>query len=85
MIRTNEHGQPIGDPVPGWRARNPPGTVILQGRYVRLEPVADDHARDLFDSLGHEDDDRLWTYRHDAQLVIIRAKWSTSAGRSSCR
>ena len=67
MIRTNEHGQPIRDPVPGWRPRNPPGKVTLQGRYVRLEPVADDHARDLFDSLGHEDDDRLWTYRHDAR------------------
>ena len=84
MTRTNEHGQPIGEPVPGWQSRNPPGRVTLEGRYVRLEPVADGHVTHLFDALGHEDDDRLWTYRHDdrpsdvATLTRMIAAWASS-------
>lgn len=65
MTRTNEHGQPIGEPVPGWEPRTPPGTVTHEGRYVRLEPVAANHAEDLHAALGGEDDEPLWTYRHD--------------------
>ena len=48
MTRTNQHGQPIGEPVPDWRPRIPPGKVTLEGRYVRLEPVADGHATGAF-------------------------------------
>ena len=67
MTRTNEHGQQIGDPVPDWSPRRPPDTVTLQGRYVRLEPVAAAHAADLHRALGGVDDDPLWTYRHDGR------------------
>lgn len=38
---------------------------MLEGRYVRLEPLAADHAADLFASLGGEDNADLWTYRLD--------------------
>ena len=65
MIRTNEHGQPVGEPVPGWERRTLPGQVTMEGRYVRLEPVSAEHAADLFAALGREDDDSLWTYRSD--------------------
>ena len=85
MTRTNEHGQPVGEPVPGWEPRPPPGRVTLHGRYVRLEPVAGTHAADLFDALGHEEDDRLWTYRHDDRpadvhhLARMIASWADRA------
>lgn len=67
MTRVNEHGQPIGDPVPGWTGRAAPGRVVLEGRYVRLEPVDVDHAADLYAALGAAEDAPLWTYRHDEQ------------------
>jgi len=58
----NQHGQPIGDPVPGWTPRQPTGPVTLVGRTVRLEPLTMDHADDLFTALVEESDPRLWTY-----------------------
>ncbi|MFN8194647.1 MAG: GNAT family protein [Nocardioidaceae bacterium] len=63
MTRLNEHGQPVGEPVPGWEARPAPTRVVLTGHHVRLEPVASAHAPDLFDALCGADDAPLWTYR----------------------
>ena len=65
MTRTNEHGQPIGEPVRGWEPRPMPDRVVLDGRYVRLEPVASDHVPSLYATLCGADDESLWTYRHD--------------------
>jgi RimJ/RimL family protein N-acetyltransferase len=65
MTRTNEHGQRIGDPVEGWAPRDPPAPVVLEGRYVRLEPLAAQHADPLFASLGGPANADLWTYRLD--------------------
>lgn len=65
MTRTNEHGQPIGVPVPGWTGCPAPDRVPLEGRYVRLEPVAAGHVPALFPALCPGLDEPLWTYRHD--------------------
>lgn len=65
MTRRNEHGQPIGVPVPGWTGRPVPDRVPLDGRYVRLEPVAAAHVPVLFSALCAESDESLWTYRCD--------------------
>ena len=65
MIRTNEHGQPVGAPVPGWTVRALPSRGPLEGGHVLLEPVSPAHVTSLFAALGAEDDDALWTYRHD--------------------
>ena len=65
MSRINEHGQPIGDPVEGWVPPEAPGPVVLEGRHVRLEPLAAEHAGALFESLGGEENADLWTYRTD--------------------
>lgn len=67
MTRTNEHGQPVGDPVPDWSPRPLPQRVVLDGAHVRLEPVADAHADDLHAALGGAGDDPLWTYRSEAR------------------
>jgi hypothetical protein len=42
-VPVNDHGQPVGDPLPGWRRRPPPAPVRLHGRHVRLEPLTLDH------------------------------------------
>ncbi|HYH33852.1 MAG TPA: GNAT family protein [Nocardioides sp.] len=67
MTRINEHGQPIGDPVERWTPRQTPSPVVLEGRHVRLEPLAADHAEPLFESLGGEENADLWTYRIDLE------------------
>jgi hypothetical protein len=60
---TNEFGQQVGDPVPGWTTRPTPRPVRLEGRYVVLEPLATGHAADLHAALCRADDEPLWTYR----------------------
>jgi RimJ/RimL family protein N-acetyltransferase len=63
VTSTNEHGQPVGRPVPGWEPRPFPAPVTLAGRHVRLEPLAPEHAAPLFEELCGPDDAPLWTYR----------------------
>lgn len=61
--RRNEHGQPIGEPVPGWAGARAPQRLLLEGRSVRVEPVTGGHADALFEALCGPADDPLWTYR----------------------
>jgi RimJ/RimL family protein N-acetyltransferase len=61
-VRTNEHGQPVGDIVPGWTARTAPAEVVLEGRWVRLEPLETGHAADLYWATCGDGREALWTY-----------------------
>jgi RimJ/RimL family protein N-acetyltransferase len=57
---TNDTGQPIGAPLPGWTARPRPPRTPLSGRFCRVEPVdVDRHAADLF---AANTDPSSWTY-----------------------
>jgi RimJ/RimL family protein N-acetyltransferase len=59
----NAMGQPIGYPVPGWRARSRPPRKPLEGRLCRLEPLDPDrHAADLHAGNRQASDPREWTY-----------------------
>ncbi|HEU4811501.1 MAG TPA: GNAT family protein [Nocardioides sp.] len=49
--------------VPGWSRRKSPAPEVLEGRYVRLEPIAAAHAEPLFEALCGPEDAPLWTYR----------------------
>ena len=60
---TNEYGQPIGAPVPGWSPRPLPSGVTLEGAYCRLEALdVDRHASDLYSAYRAAPDGRDWTY-----------------------
>ncbi|AOJ85088.1 acetyltransferase [Burkholderia sp. MSMB617WGS] len=60
---TNEFGQPIGAPVPGWQPRPAPPRTPMQGRFCRIEPVdASRHADDLYAAYALAADGRDWTY-----------------------
>ncbi|MGN6232646.1 MAG: GNAT family N-acetyltransferase [Trinickia sp.] len=60
---TNEYGQPIGAPQPGWSPRPLPSAVTLEGSYCRLEPLDPErHADDLYAAYRAAPDARDWTY-----------------------
>jgi RimJ/RimL family protein N-acetyltransferase len=63
VVTTNEHGQPVGDEVPGWAGCPWPEPVRLEGRHVVVEPLTLDHAPSLHAALCGPDDHALWTYR----------------------
>lgn len=58
----NELGQPIGFPMCDWRACPMPTRIAMPGRFCRLEPLALQHAEDLFAAFADDPDGRLWTY-----------------------
>ncbi len=61
--RTNDLGQPVGDPVPGFHGSVVPIGTTLEGRFCRLEkldPIR--HTESLFDALSGEGTESLWTY-----------------------
>ena len=60
--RTNEHGQPIGDPVAGWSPRRRPEAGPFDGRYCRVVPLRPDHAEELFATCSAPGTEPLWTY-----------------------
>jgi len=69
----NGHGQPVGDPVPGWRSRPRPIPVTVSGRYATLEPIDGAHTDALHAALCGPDDASLWTYRSDEMPVDRKA------------
>lgn len=61
-MRTNDHGQPIGEALDGWLPPPPPTKPVLPGRFCRLEPLTEAHADDLFEALHDDPSGRQWTY-----------------------
>ncbi len=61
-MRTNEHAQPVGEPVPGWTPRPALEPVVLEGTWVRLEPLTTAHADALHDATCGPGREPAWTY-----------------------
>jgi RimJ/RimL family protein N-acetyltransferase len=62
MTHSSEFGDPIGAPMPGWAAPPKPTRSVMQGRFVRLEPLVVAHAEALHDANAQGADGRNWTY-----------------------
>ncbi|WP_137700460.1 GNAT family N-acetyltransferase [Marimonas lutisalis] len=62
MTRTNEFGQPIGDPLDGAFPRPRPPRTAMEGRYCSLVPLLPDHAAALHAAYASAPDARGWTY-----------------------
>jgi RimJ/RimL family protein N-acetyltransferase len=61
--RTNDLGQPIGEPLPGHTPGRRPPREGLEGRLCRVEPLrAEAHADALFDAYAADVEGRNWTY-----------------------
>jgi RimJ/RimL family protein N-acetyltransferase len=59
----NHLGQPIGFPVEGWTAREPPPRTPMTGRFCRVEPLdAGRHAAALYAANSEDREGRMWTY-----------------------
>jgi RimJ/RimL family protein N-acetyltransferase len=61
-MRINEHGQPIGDEVPGWAPRPRIEPVTLTGRTCRVEPLGEGNLDALYDALCVRSPPETWTY-----------------------
>jgi RimJ/RimL family protein N-acetyltransferase len=61
-MRTNEHGQPIGDEVPGWAPRPRIEPVTITGRTCRVEPLGEGNLDALYDALCVRSPPGTWTY-----------------------
>jgi len=61
--RKNEHGQPIGRPLPDWKGCPRPTREVMEGRTCRLDPLrASKHAAALHAAYGENEDGSNWTY-----------------------
>jgi RimJ/RimL family protein N-acetyltransferase len=61
--RLNDYMQPIGTPLPDWKAARLPGREPLLGRYCRIEPVdVERHVEDLYEAYASAEDGHDWTY-----------------------
>ncbi len=83
--RLNDLGQPIGEALPGWSGREPPGRAPMEGRFCRLEaldPAA--HAGDLFEAYSADREGRVWTYMAHGPFASRRDfdAWIEPASRS---
>lgn len=59
----NNPGQPVGEPLPDWKAPMHPAGVTLEGRLARLEPLlAERHAASLHAANALDTGGRNWTY-----------------------
>jgi len=61
-MRTNQHGQPIGDEVPGCAPRPRIEPVALTGRTCRVEPIGEGNLDALYDALCVRSPPETWTY-----------------------
>jgi len=59
----NELGQPIGFPLPGWKAPPRPPRTVMAGRYCRVEPLEPArHAEPLYRANALDPSNRNFTY-----------------------
>ncbi|NWK84349.1 GNAT family N-acetyltransferase [Staphylococcus sp. GSSP0090] len=66
-MRYNEFKQPIGDAKIEFKQAFLPNAQILEGQYCRLEKLAQNHIKDLYDYFSTEADAPNWTYLPDEQ------------------
>ena len=60
---TNNLGQPVGPPLPDWKARPRPPRASMEGRLCRLESLESSrHAQALHAAYSEDRDGHNWTY-----------------------
>ena len=89
MVRTNEHGQPIGELLPErWKPPPVPSPMTAEGAFVRVEPLDPEvHARDLFEANELDGSGAGWTYLADGPFENFDsfAAWLSETSRGEDR
>ena len=71
---TNELGQPVGFPVPGWKEPPRPPRTAMAGRYCRVEPLDPSrHAEDLHRANSLDPSQRNFTYLMSGPFASLAA------------
>ena len=71
---TNELGQPVGFPVPGWKEPPRPPRTAMVGRYCRVEPLDPSrHAEDLHRTNALDPSQRNFTYLMAGPFASLEA------------
>jgi RimJ/RimL family protein N-acetyltransferase len=81
----NHLGQPVGLPVPNWKAAQPPTRESLNGRYCRVERLSvEKHAEALFEANALDREGRMWTYLSYGPFQRLDAyrEWAEKFARS---
>jgi RimJ/RimL family protein N-acetyltransferase len=82
LTQTNELGQPVGFPLPGWTPRARPPREPMTGRYCRVEPLDPRrHAADLYEANSRDPSGRAWTYLFAGPFdsFDVYVNWMTSS------
>jgi RimJ/RimL family protein N-acetyltransferase len=58
-------------------AKSAPAPVVLEGRYVRLEPIGVEHAPDLFAASSGQDERYRWLFEYAPASVAELEDWIT--------
>ena len=81
----NDLGQPVGFPLPGWKAPPRPPRTAMAGRYCRVELLDPaHHVEELFRANARDPSRRNFTYLSIGPFDTFDAyrQWMTSASRS---
>jgi RimJ/RimL family protein N-acetyltransferase len=79
---TNDLGQPVGRPVPGWKAVERPPRAPMAGRYCRVEPIDPTrHSEDLYRANALDPGNRHFTYLSSGPFASFDAyrQWMESS------
>jgi RimJ/RimL family protein N-acetyltransferase len=82
--RLNQHGQPIGPELSGWRAPTRPSRIALRGRHCRVEPLDPArHGKDLYEAFALDTTGQLWTYLFSGPFTSLNEFMGWLAPRAS--
>jgi RimJ/RimL family protein N-acetyltransferase len=84
-LHQNELGQPVGFPLPQWKAPEHPPRTPLIGRYCRLEPLDPErHGAALFAANALDKTGAGWTYLSSGPFASFEAyrKWLHTTSQS---
>eukprot|EP00833_Pecoramyces_ruminatium_P015344 jgi/Orpsp1_1/1189376/evm.model.d7180000071551.1 len=61
-MRYNQFNQPIGDAIDNYEFGSFPDVTYFEGKTVRVEKVSMNHAKDMYEYLGPDSDQRMFSY-----------------------
>lgn len=80
----NNYGQPVGEAMPDWTTRPEPESIVMQGKYCRLEPLSNErHSSDLHAAFSASPEDCTYSFigpfetLEDYQAYVSEAEKST--------